>query len=559
MPFAPTTMTYGSYSFRPVPVVSIRRSFQQVKNRQLPIGFTFQIVLTGTLTPIPDQDGGLLAIDTLIDELRSAFSRDGMLFELMCGNSIVLQTYPRIIGEIEFGQSDNQWVFTVPYTITLEYDTDDAFEDQSLEIPPYIEDYQESWDMEWAQDHRWFSWDLSAVTDQQVGHDYPTTDSNNPFELRVSHNVTVRGKQTWSSSNTGIAGDMTSAVDNAMQWILDVFDSPDGGQSFGHAGLPTGLYYGIGNFYSVSGWNNLPIDSDFADPDDAPYFLPLDHMRMHSVNETDGTVTLNENWIVLAANPSITGSGNRLATEDFDVNLKADIDGITTITINGSIKGYEERNYGEPYDALMNPLIRGGSLGDHQQAYSNASGYFDEIQYRLFPRSQKIFQAYGQYGRLNPTPMDKSVAHNPSKGLITYNIVYNSRPCNLIAGSLSEDINIVDNNPSDVFASIVIPGRQVGPILQSIGTVTAATREVSVDIVVLPPTSCASLSELNINNPSSDVAGLLCLYEQELTSQYDVVMKNSDNQSWNPKTGRFHRAISWTYTNCSGSISTSVC
>src|SRR5690606_3496765 len=144
----------------------------------------------------------------------------------------------------------------------------------------------------------------------------------------------------------------------------------------------------------------------------------------------------------------------------------------------------------------------------------------------------------------------------------TYTYEYDDRPCNFVTGALSEVITINDNDPTDVFASLTVLGRAAGPILQDIGTVTAATREVSIELVMAIPTGCDSgnCGVLITSSPRNQVNNLLCCLEGELTDAYNQVFKSQDTSSWSPKTGRYTRTVQWTYTNCSGDApSTSFC
>lgn len=521
------TMTYGDYEFTPVPFITIKRNNIQVRNREYPVGFTFQMTLNGTLTPLPDGHG-LLELDDLVEQLRLAFNRDGKLLEIMCDATVVMQLYPRII-DIDFQESSNNWTDTIPYTITLEYDADEFDEDESGEIPPYIEEYSEEWNMEWVEDHKYFTWDLNDVVDQVVGYDYDI-DTNNSFEVKVSHSINVKGKQSWSGP--GVSGEPTSAVDNALSWLNTIFND------YGYDATAWG--------HSLSGWNNLPFGTgDYG---------VFDHFRTHTINETDGTVSLSESWYVIGSNSGLSGANGNIV-EDFSISIRDSLEnGNISISIEGTIKGLEQRLYGGVVDTFVPPLQRSNTA----TAYAHAVNAWGEIQNRVFPRAQMIYQQ--DYGlSLNPSPLNRTIAHNPSKGTITYNYEFNDRPCSFITGSLSENFTIVDNNPTDVFARLTVLGRPYGPVLQELSTVTERTREVTIEVVMPPPEDCSSISDLNLNKPTSNVNNLLCEFEEQLTSVYDQVFKTSDVVNWSPLSGRYSRAVAWTYQDCDNAPDTSFC
>jgi hypothetical protein len=518
-------MSYGGVDISPVPIISIRRDNRQVGNRENPIAYNFSMTLNGTLTALPS-DGGLIVTAQLMEDLREIFNVDGKQLLIQCGPdggpyTDVISLYPKITN-ISFAESNNNWVDTIPYSIELTFDADSYDEHPDGNIPPFIEEYSEEWNVEFVNDNKHFVWDLSQVTDQQGGYDYTTTDSNNPFEARVTHAVTVKGKQSWTG--TGVLGTMTKAADNALDWALNTF----GGFGYDSTG------YG----HAISGWTNLGGSSGNA----------YDHFRTHSINETEGTVTLNENWIVLGINSGILSDGRKIM-EDFTVEIRTgNEDGLTRMSINGSVNGVAEMSY-STVESSTNVVT---------SAYDNASNGWSYVMDRVFPRAQLIYEQQGSR-QLHPTPLTKSISHSPGKGIIGYSYEFNDRPCSFISGALSENFSIVDNHPSDVFARIPVLGRAAGPVLQEISTVTESTREVSIEAVMPPPTGCSSISLLDTYKPTTIVANILCEFETQLTDVYDQVFKQSDTESWNPLSGRYSRNVSWIYQSCSGTPSTSFC
>jgi len=523
-----TTMTYGAYEFSPVPLISISRSTNQAGNRDNPFGYTFTMTLNGTLTTLPNGAGGLLANENLTKELRDAFDKDGLLLEIKCDVNTVMQLYPRVL-DVQFDESNNNWTQTIPFSIQLEYDTDEQ-DDHPDGRSAFIDSYSEDWSVEFANDEKYYEWDLSSLTNQEAGHDYASDDSNNPFEARVTHTLSVTGKQSWSGPlTTGTPGTAINAADNAMAWITGVYDQ--GGSGLGYDATEYG--------HALGGWTNLAGASGFSE---------YDHYRTHTINETDGSVTLTESWLILGDNVGLSGA-NRKVTETFSVSTRESLEnGQISMSIEGEIRGLEEMDY-TTTDQLT------ASSG---HAYDNAALGWSEIQLRVFPRAQFIYQQ--DFSRqLNPDSASKNIAHQPSRGIITYSYEFDDRPCNFITGALTETFSINDNNPADVFASLPVLGRAQGPVLQSIDTVTSPTRDVTIEAVMQPPTGCGSISDLNLNKPTDNVENLLCEFETELTTANNQVFKSSDNESWEPKSGRYSRSVQWTYANCTGDISTSFC
>ncbi len=133
----------------------------------------------------------------------------------------------------------------------------------------------------------------------------------------------------------------------------------------------------------------------------------------------------------------------------------------------------------------------------------------------MLPRAQLVSQALSTRV-LNSGVRTTTLAHNPTQGIVSYSYEYDDRPSNCISGALFENISVVDNNPTDVFASLTVLGRAAGPILQDIGTVTSATRAVNIEAIMTIPTGC-TVANLLTNRPSSQASGILCTFETDLT------------------------------------------
>lgn len=514
------TMTYGAYSFTPVPIVSIERTTRRVGGEIL--GYDFQMTLSGTLTskdPLtPGSTSDFPSNVTEVDALRAALASDCQPFIIKCDAATVISCYPKV-ESLNFQESNNQWVNTIPYTVTLSYqETDQVSEGPSA--TKYIQSVSESWNMEFLQDSKYFVQDLSGLANQEAGYDYIDNDGNNPFEARVTRTISIQGIASCAGSGTGV-----SAIGNARTYMStllagDTYDA----MSWGH---------------SVSGITNL-TDTDYD---------VYDHFRSHVIDEKNGSIEVTENWLILGT----SGVSGTLGTrEDFTVTYTTSNEQSKhRISIEGQIQGFEKRTY----DGTTLPTPISGS----GMAYNNALSGWLNVSNRLFPRAQAIYQANvsGQ-GKLNPEPLTKTIGHQHSKGIITYSYEFDNRPCSFISGSLTENININDNNPTDVFASLVVLGRPQGPILHAIGTTTSPTREVTVEVTMPTPTGC-TFADLETFNPASQVNSLLCQYESGLVAGWDDVFKNTDSVSWSPLTGRYSRTVGWTLAKCSGNQATAVC
>ena len=183
-----TTMTYGDYSFSPVPMVNITKQYLKTGDGTK-LGTLFAMGLTGTLTPLPGAVGGISNTVPLVDTLREALTTEGCPFVIKCDETVLWSGNPRI-GDLQFSESNNNWVETIPYTLGLEFDVEGSGEDPSLS-PPYIQSATEEWNLEFAQDSSKFSWTL------------PNTGADsNPYLLNITHSISANGVRHYTDCDT---------------------------------------------------------------------------------------------------------------------------------------------------------------------------------------------------------------------------------------------------------------------------------------------------------------------------------------------------------------------
>lgn len=501
------TMKYGDYSFTPVPFMSISKEYNR-SDDGTKLGATVSLTLNGTLTPVPSGATGLDEVDSYQETLREAFSQDGMLLEAKCDSTSVFACHP-IVRSIEFSPSRNNWVETMPFVINLEYNDESAGVSSLQEDnqTPYVKSASESWEVEFL--------------DMPAGNTWGVLNDVLPYTIRVGHSVSAVGKPNYTISST------TSGVETKRPWEyaknyvepLLGFDSERVVDS------------GILNF-------NRTLLGEF------------NHVRVSNIDEFGGGYSVNESWLVLNTGSM---SGTNVALEDFSAEVRTgQEDGLTKVTLNGTIQGLEDRTYGS----------ESGNFSITKTKFANASGYFNEVAGTFFGRAQEVGEEEAS-NSINPLVLETSVGYSPAQGSVNYSYTYDDRPCNFIDSAIHESITITDSHPTDRIAQLIILGRATGPIIQSLGTVGPATREVTIEAQIAPPTGCETgvlASNILAIAPTGDVTTLLCGFQGELTGTWDQVFKQRDQSSWNPKTGRYSRSVTWIYTNCSGNApSTSFC
>lgn len=481
-------MTYGSYSFVPVPVLTRETIFNQTA-AQVQIGTTYKLTLNGFITVgITGDNAGLLSLDAKQDSLITAMAITGQNFIVSCEGNQIYNVYPRII-KVDFAPSSNQWVYTSPYTIELEYNA------ETTGVGPYISEFTETWVTEFLDENSYYSQTLSIGPDAR------------PYTVRLTHTIGAVGQTIY---NTGVAQKL--AWEQARDYIVPKL------------GFQSAYAYASGVFNMCSGGSDV--------------LAPFNHVRTQTVDAAGGGFSVVESWILI--NPSGTGVAGK-ALEDFTIEVTKDTSvDIAKVTVNGTVQGLETRTYGNL------PCSNGFTISESK--YTSALAYWNAVKNKLYYRA--VVAASGTNTRsLHTSTVNSSIGHNLTKGLINYTYQYDDRPTVCIAGALWESIVITDINPADVFAELPIIGRIAGPILQDINTVTSRKRSISIE-ALMPITAGCTVNLLMASSPSALTTTFINQIEADLINNFSQVFRSSDQESWDPKGGKYTRQVEFTYSNC---------
>lgn len=455
--------------------------------------------------------------------LRALFAKDGQRVELSdifddAGATIVC--YPRVIS-IDF--TEGPYVTTCEYTINLEADyllrentgdDDTAYVDlegtyanngelrttntelrELLESSGtfFVEDYSESWNLE-AEDGQGES-------------------VENPRSYRISHSLNATGKTVYDWD--GVIS--KPAWEQARDFVLTRL-----------SGNPSGTYPNVAGLIG-SGTVDL-VDS----------YGGYNHVRTEQIDVTAGTYGVTENWLLSSGTANETYSmSTTTSTSDPFVN----------VSIDGTITGLSK----VPPDQLGDKVLTAVS-----GAYANALAKYNAISNSgefgltsdIYKRANNLVAV-----QLNSQPTSVTIGTNQYTGEITYSLAFNNRPTNIISGVISEDIQINDTYPGDVFAVIPVLGRKTGPILQYIGGRTEYRRDISINLVMdytkIPYSG--QRSSLILKKPSlveptaSQIAQLL----KELSPQGEPGVRkyfiSAPTENWTPKGGAYSFNVSFTY------------
>lgn len=349
-----------------------------------------------------------------------------------------------------------------------------------------------------------FNWTLTLQADTLAGlgsdedaslDNYHISSASNEWALepadeigrtyRVQHTISAVGKRFYD-----VNGSLTQpAWENAKDYVLDAVG----------LGLDTAQMTssGVVNGTGLTAYNLL---------------------RSQHVNELAGSFSATETWLAtdISIQPDVI-SLNIPAIEELNANIvvSAQEGNITRCSLEGVIKGLQTNDN------------TSGTITSSR--ITNALLKYTFIKDFLYARANNLSGII-----LNPIPLSTQFSENIMQGVINYGAVYDNRGSNLVPGALTETISVNVEGAADVFAAIPVLGRAVGPILQSIGTVTPKTLAVSIEAVLI-----ATTQETTAVEPFTDDI-VLSFAPADAFLASDVI-------SWSPRTGRYGRQTRYVY------------
>ena len=540
------TASYGSYRFKPVPLATM--AVEHFKTASRTIGGYYSLTLNGTL--YPKSTGGGEGAKNLFEEKNRLMSGlnvdyDEFLinFESASPTCAGTSVYGRPrVRSVSFAESPDNWTDRMPYTIELEFTSSSItgvadYIAEDLNLESLTTDYS-----------------VSFVGPTTAGYWGTTSGIQQYFgpKLQVQRNISAKGLNLGLATyNTAGMPDYSGAVlektayDSALEYVATV-----------DTGAPDLGLFTNSNVLDVSG----TIGSGFASA--------ALTSRDISASQEEGTVSVNDTFMFFPLGGSLTGAANTLApthkvadTFSFDIS-DSESEGTTTIALNGSIQGYTSYSLTEGFmnaaegntaiDEAKNYLTL-GLMGDNQ-LFERANYLYTDASTTGFNGARNPFPVYTNDYQLalNPRPISKSFGYNIADGTISYAVSYNNKSGPCLTGVISESINMTRNRAIPVIASQVVLGRANGPVLQALGTVTAKSQDMSIEAVVVPPSG--GVLPIGGNACPLNFEGAPDYESVVLAAEYSIsggaIFRTSDNETFDPKIGRYTRSISWTYTPC---------
>jgi hypothetical protein len=613
----------------PVPMVDLSTIFNRSEAGTL-FSITTKVTLNGKILRAantsgtnPDGTGTAVILDAA-QKMTDLFSQSGLgTFQIKCGNNNIIEGCGVKVNSFALNKSNDNWIFSADYSIDLEYSKPGP-------SGQLIKNGSDSWSLEPMEEYVYASF-AKSVTQKSEYHNpllnpplpapgasngssntsaatlvpspsnpgepspYGTSALNftNIPQFKLSRRISAEGISGPSGTGCGVN---VSAYLNAKNWVAERVAQPYGA---GNTSSSSGISFGISANPNISNFSNL--------------FL-YNHLRTISFSETAGSYEVNETWLAMP-------TGIRYV-EDYTVEASTDERFVRTVRVQGSVKGLMISPFPIMSGASglvpttgkidLSPYLRNGESGTISQKildssgltvnsndqyfygtkYENAlSGWLNDIKPYLYrrasfpinlerstddyvslttsPQPPPLNPTYCKQKLLNIIPVSTNEGHDSRKGTISYSYEFNDR-FRFISGVLAENISINQTGPVDVINEAFVLGRRLGPVLQSLGAKTSAKKDLTFEIIVVPPssfngfmltskecplwtggTTYKTIQEIIEGfKPFGDRRSSIFGTFATRTNDTGQVFVSQDNSSWNPTEGRYTRTIGWVYQTC---------
>lgn len=504
-------LTYGNFAFSGIgnePTVSFDTEITRSQAGYI-IGVTDKIKLNGVIFAtgaINDSSNASNNKETAWNQLSAGIGvlrtglQDYNSLIIKCGSSEIYKSDPNTttIDSINFNNStDDNWLKVIDYTITLSV-PNSGYINYIADSGYYISDFEDSYSIQIAEDNHYY--------------DAPATTANNRYPYSVQTSKLPIYNITRNLSANGIHTKNKNSIDNAKAFISGLINS---------------------NPKINAIINNLTL---------------LDRSTTINTNSIDGTYSITDNFIAMS------GQNSSGWMDTFTINSEVDNNLLRTVSIQGTVKGYNNVT-GIPniYDNMSNTSFSGTK-------FINASGgFYNHIRPKIFTRVlqtvfptgllQNLPKQYNLNTTLNPLPVSINVDHNIIEGTIGYSYSYNSRPLCLVSGAIIESINMEDSfstrtyNMQDVYYRMPLP--------QDIGTRSLPTRTVTYEATFPKPLSGTLSSSVNqqitnlIEQFNPNKLTPLSSEQPYGPGYYSWIVANEE--SYDVIAGKYTKKIGWQY------------
>ena len=381
----------------------------------------------------------------------------------------------------------------------------------------FIQNYSENWAIE---------------IDDSRGEVYdPELEVVGPRSYRISHSINATGKTHYMHQDSDIPVKIP-AWESARKFVTNRLNRD------AVNGYPN--KFPVANGIELIGSGTLDLVNQHGG-----YNL----VRTENIDEAAGSYSVTENWLLSSgvAYENYTANISSSTSSPFvTVSIDGNITGLSSFSPSGLIYG------GEDYTSIKDPQASGTS------AYANALNKYNEIANSgFFGVGSQVYKRANNLVAvgLNTQPNSVNIGTNKFAGTLSYQLSFDNRPTNIISGAVSENLEISDTYPGDVFAVIPVIGRKTGPVLQYLGGRTEHRRDVSLSLVMdytkLPYGSGRNpiiLKKPSVVEPTAtQIANLLSEVSPKQEPGVRKCFISPPSESWNPKAGTYSFNVSFTY------------
>lgn len=541
----------------PAPKISIDQ--EPLYANDTVIGYTPQITINGYCTSLDLRNISPNTVydfnDTVsaIQKFKNIVNTNGGTFLVTDNNGqILLKATGGTIRTFSINDTDNRWVNYAQYNIEIEFNElwlgdcsgivekscgliFDGLTDspQLLDMKKYrIKSFNDSFSVDLSEDTMYNSFNLPGI-------------NMNNQHLKITYTVKATGKHyfsndfklmpAWEQAKRFVQNKLIEQIKNRLTQTF-MKRATDGCAVLGS----------LASLYSAG-------SPAFIDGLTTANFGFYNETISYEPSETEGTFSATYNAIVKRKN----GFTNNAVLHTLSKVIGVSDDGskrTTTITINGNIQGLIEGGLLKSSNNILS-LPNTGSILSYQDGataskYSQALSAFNSIATKedLNPTIKNALgithQALGVTGSClsgSPKPASHSISHRYTEGSISYDTSYNTDVACM--GNTFTNISVGVEDPVDVVAEFIIPGRAKGPIIQKIGSKTPRKITLNIDGTV-DKTCCYTLND---DAYAAICAGLALPSGVPVAAMANMKL-TQDQFVYNPIDGSY--SISRAYTSC---------
>ncbi len=593
----------------PTPLISLSTSYNRSPVGQLD-SIERRIQLIGKIVRSPNRNfvqnvtpdaTGIKGLVGAHEELKALFSEcSAGTLSIFCDGEQFFEHHNVRVDNIDLSSEDN-FVQVADYTIDLSF-TEPGAHGYS------VKNTTDEWSIEPLEDYLYINYSASIDKKQELHNPsldtVPPVSREQPFSAtnidiidvpryKVSRKLSAVGLPPTGTSGCTDIG-VNSAYQEAKAWVefklATAFTANDNANSTLNSGLSV--------YTSEPNYSSFGLDvNTFA----------YNHVRSINYSVSEGTYSVSESWLAMPTAIQYV--------EDYDIDVSTDENYIKSVTVKGEVRGLYLKEFGSmagtglppttgnfintDYEQLTEDSLGSNAVTLKKNKYENAvSGFISSVKPFIYSRASiglnnsfyeeeflddtladPIFggggsnapqtrnPTYVKEAQLNIIPISTSETHNTRKGSVSYSYQYNNKP-NYITGVISSNITVDTTFPNDVFAESFVLGRTLGPVLQDLGTITTAKKNVNIEVNVIPPkgmdgllmtsTKCPLYTGGYIFSTITGIVESLKPYGDQQQSYFENPRLNdkgkvfvvSNQENWNPTQGKYTLSLGYVYQPC---------